>query len=113
MRLWEFANTESQKLYALSEFLLGRAEDSDSEKTIGIKDFLSLAKGMGLNINPSMLRDLATQPPLNSIIVNVTGDEVVFAGAGKDTKVSDQMTVTQAQDVVAKMANRALPDNLK
>ena len=107
MRLWEFVDVETQKLYALSEFLLGRADDTDTQKTISIPSFISLAKSMGLNINDNELRNIATKPPLDDIIVNVTDSEVVFSGAGKAGKVTDTMTVTQAQDTVKKMANRA------
>ena len=113
MRLWEFADVEAQKLYALSEFLLGSADDSNTQKTVSIPTFLGLAKDMGLNITDNELRNLAQKPPLKNIIVNVTDEEVIFAGAGQTTKVSDTMTVTNAQDVVKKMANRALPTNLK
>lgn len=107
MRLWEFVDVETQKLYALSEFLLGRSKDTDTQKTISIPSFISLAKGMGLNINDRQLRDLATKAPLNDIIVNVTNDQVVFSGAGQTGKVTDKMTVSQAQDTVQKMASRA------
>jgi len=107
MRLWEFADVEAQKLYALSEYLLGRADDTGSKKTISITSFLNVARSMGLNVNDNELRDLVTKPPLNDIIVNVTDDSVVFSGAGASGKVTDKMTVKQAQDTVAKMANRA------
>ena len=109
MRLWEFVDAETQKLYALSKFLLGEHQ----RKPISIPSFIALARSMGLNINDDQLRDIATKPPLNDIIVNVTDDQVIFAGSGQSTEVTDKMTVTQAQDTVKKMANRALPKKLK
>jgi hypothetical protein len=114
MRLWEFAGAvEKQQLVALSEFLLGRADDTGAEFKISIPTFLGMASDMGVNITDSQLRDLATQEPLSNVIVNVTGDEIIFAGGGSDAKISDTMTVTQAQDTVEKMAKNALPSNLK
>jgi len=107
MRIQEFADTETQKLYAISEFLLGRADDTDTQKSISIPAFIGMARSIGLNLTDQSLRDLATKPPLNKIIVNVTDDSVIFAGAGEATKVTDKMTVSQAQDTVAKMADRA------
>jgi len=108
MRLWEFAEVEKQQLVALSEFLLGRADDTGAKFKISIPTFLSMASDLGVNITDSQLRDLATQEPLKNIIVNVTGDEVIFAGGGQGEKVTDTMTVTQAQDTVEKMADRAM-----
>lgn len=114
MRLWEFAGAvEKQQLVALSEFLLGRSDDTNTPKTISIKTFLDQASAMGVNITDSQLRDLATQEPLKNVIVNVTDEEVVFSGAGQSEKITDKMTVTQAQNTVAKMAKNALPNNLK
>ena len=114
MRLWEFAEAVGkQQLVALSEFLLGRADDTGASKKISIKAFLEMASDMGINITDSQLRELSTQEPLKNVIVNVTNDEIIFSGAGQSDKVTDTMTVNQAQDTVKKMAKNALPNNLK
>jgi len=111
MLIREVTDITDQKLIALSEFLIGQA-DEGTEKTISIPGFIQLAQDLGINITDSQLRDLAEKPPLSNVIVNVTGEEVVFRGGGKDAKVTDTMTVTQAQDTVEKMANRAMPSDL-
>ena len=109
MKIFEVTDTSKEKLVALSQFLLGRADDTDAKKSISIKAFIDIAKDMGINItNDSQLRDLAGEPPLNSVIVNVTDDQIIFSGAGESTQIGDQMTVTQAQDTVEKMAKRAI-----
>lgn len=108
MLIREVASVGNQKLMALGEFLVGRAGDTGAKKKISIDAFLSIAQGMGVNITANQLRDLAEQEPLKNIIVNITDDEVTFAGAGTDTQVTDTMSVTQAQDTVEKMAKRAM-----
>jgi len=113
MLINEVVDPMAQKLVALASYILGQADTSGTSKKISIDRFIDLAQDMDVNITDGQLRDLATQPPLNKLIVNVTGDEVIFAGAGESTKVTDTMTVTQAQDTVAKMADRAMPADLK
>jgi hypothetical protein len=54
------------------------------------------------------LRTFATQPPLSNIIVNVSDVDIILTGAGGDeAKKQDTMTVDQAQDTVAGMADSA------
>ena len=97
----------AQQLTALAEYLLGRTDDADSSKSVPINAFLSMAHNMGVNITDTQLRTLATEDPLNNIIVNVTDDEIILNGAGQDASDADTMTVDQAQDTVAGMANSA------
>ena len=107
MRLVEFntstANTE--KLAALSQFLVSRAQDTDAEKKISIAAFLELANNMGISLADAQLRNLIQQPPLSELISDVTDSEVVFKGAVED---APNMTVDQARDTVDTMAKRAL-----
>lgn len=44
MRLFEFANPDSEKLLALSKFLSGRADDTTAKKEISQAAFIDLAK---------------------------------------------------------------------
>jgi|TARA_R110002153_G_scaffold26074_1_gene82128 hypothetical protein len=93
------------ELMALAEYLLGRTDDADSEKSIPIDAFLSMAHNMGINMAEEQLRTLSQQDPLRNVIVNVTDDEVILSGNGNiDTEV---MTVDVARDTVADMANSA------
>jgi hypothetical protein len=107
MRLVEFevAGANAQKLAALSQFLLSRAQDTDAEKKISIAAFLELANNMGVSLTDSQLRNLAQQAPLNELISDVTDSEVIFKGA---VEGAPNMTVDQARDTVDTMAKRAL-----
>lgn len=109
MRLSEVSGdsgAESQKLMALSQFLLSRAEDTDAQKTISLDAFLKLANAQGIPLTKDQLILMSQQPPLNGIIKNVEQDKVTFVGA-EDEQVTDTMTVDQARQTVDKMAKRA------
>lgn len=114
MRILEFTERSdkpsAQQLTALAEYLLGRADDEDTEHTVPIGVFLSMAHNMGVNITDQQLRTLATQDPLKNIIQNVDADNIVLVGAGvTGEEGADTMTVDQAQDTVAGMADAANP----
>jgi len=108
MRLYEFENpsqvNNSEELAALSQFLLGRADDEGSTKTISVNAFLKAANDMGISLTRSQLILQSQQEPLNNLIQNVTDDEVVFKGSDEP---EDTMTVDQAKDTVDSMAKRA------
>lgn len=106
MRIREVAgDVDVNKLAALSQFLLGRAKDTDAAKTISTAAFIKLASNMGISVTPNRLMDLIQQPPLNNIIANVEGDTITFQGADV---VPAAMTVDQARDTVDTMAKRAI-----
>ena len=98
-------DTDVNKLAALSQFLLGRAEDTDAARTISTDAFIRLASNMGISITADRLADLIQQPPLRNLIANVEGDTITFQGADV---VPAAMTVDQARDTVDSMAKRAI-----
>lgn len=110
MRFREFRESvghpSPQELMALAEYLLGRTDDANSEKAVPIDAFLSMAHNMGVAITDKQLRNLAGHDPLKNVIVNVTDDEVILSG-GANIEVDDTMTVDQARDTVADMADSA------
>ena len=107
MRLVEFevSGINAQKLAALSQFLVSRAQDTDAEKKISIAAFLELANNMGISINDAQLRNLIQQPHLSELITDITDSEVIFKGT---VEGAPNMTVDQARDTVDTMAKRAL-----
>jgi hypothetical protein len=107
MRLVEFevSSVNTEKLAALSQFLLSRAQDTDAEKKISIAAFVDLAKNIGVSLNDAQLRNLVQQAPLKELIADVTDTEVIFKGA---VEGAPNMTVDQARETVNTMAQRAL-----
>lgn len=116
MRLDEIESTspDVQKLAALSQFLLARAQDTNTKKTISIQTFLNLAQAQGISLTGDRLRELAKQPPLNNMIMDVQGDDqtgqIIFKG--EDVGPAN-MSVDQARATVDQMAKRATNKRLK
>jgi hypothetical protein len=110
MRIDEVEQAETidlTKLVALSQFLLGRAEDTGAPKRVSLDTFLKQAHNLGIGITAENLKNLATAGPLQDVIVNVTPDEVIFKGAN-NISGKTQPSPEQNQNVVASMAKRAL-----
>jgi hypothetical protein len=111
MRLFEFdvSTAQTEKLAALGQFLLSRAQNTNAEKKISIAAFLKLANNMGISLTDDQLRNIAQQEPLSAIIANIEGDddtgEIMFKGSDE---VAPNMSVDQARDTVDSMAKRAL-----
>jgi hypothetical protein len=110
MRLVEFevSTVNTEKLAALSQFLLSRTDDTNAKKTMPVSSFLDLANNMGISLTDDQLRNLVQQPPLSEIIANIEGDSdtgtITFKGADE---VAPNMSVDQARDTVNTMAKRA------
>ena len=101
-----------QKLAALSQFLISRAEDTGAQKKISTQTFLQLAANQGISLTADRLKELSNKAPLNNLIQDVQGDEngeVIFKG---DETVGDTMTVDQARKTVDTMAKRAAKKGL-
>jgi hypothetical protein len=106
MRLDEIEQgVDDSELEALTQFLIGRAGDTNAQKQISVDAFLRLAQSMGISLSKDQLITAIQQPPLSNLIDNIQGNDIVFAGA----QVPDStMSVDKARDTVNKMAKRAL-----
>lgn len=98
-----------QKLVALSQFLLARAEDTASQKKISVDAFLKLAANQGISLTRDSLIDMSTKSPLNNLIQDIQDDTIVFKG---DESAAPTMTVDQARKTVDSMAKRATKKGL-
>jgi hypothetical protein len=107
MRLFEFADPNSQKLMALSQFLSGRSEDESAQKQISQQAFIDLAKSLGVNVTSENLGELIGQPPLSNILDPLDPQSGVVSFKG-NTEAATGMSVDQAQAVVNSNAKAAL-----
>jgi hypothetical protein len=107
MKIFEVADSNSQKLLALSQFLLGRADDTVSAKQISQTAFMDLANSLGVNVTADNLSQLISQEPLKNILEPLEpGSNVVrFKG---NTETTTGMSVDQARAVVDSNAKAAL-----
>ena len=110
------ANADVAKLAAISQFLIGRANDTDAKKIFSYPSFKSLAAGQNISVTKSRLKTMIQQPPLSNFINDVTGPEtdentgeIIFQGA---TTEPDTMSVDQARATVNSMAKRAAKKGL-
>jgi len=100
-------NPDTQKLVALSQFLLGRSNDESAQKQISQGAFIDLAKSLGVNVTPDSLGDLVSQEPLSNILEPLEPNSGVVRFKG-NTEAATGMSVDQARAVVDSNAKAAL-----
>ena len=107
MKIFEVADPNSQKLLALSQFLLGRADDESAKKEISQEAFIDLAKSLGVNVTLENLNQLINREPLKNILEPLEpGSNVVrFRG---NVEGAAGMTVDKAREVVDTNAKQAM-----
>jgi hypothetical protein len=109
MLIREFVDTnpDSQKLAALSQFLLGRSQDETAKKEISQTAFIDLAKSVGVNVTPENLGDLISQEPLSNLLEPLQPNSNVVRFKG-NTEAETGMSVDQARAVVDSNAKAAM-----
>jgi hypothetical protein len=107
MLIREVADSNTQRLAALSQFLLGRSEDETAKKQISQQAFIDLAKSLGVNVTADNLGDLISQEPLSNILEPLEPNSGVVRFKG-DTEAATGMSVDQARAVVDSNAKAAM-----
>jgi len=107
MRLFEFADSDSGKLLALSTFLAGRADDTTAKKEISQSAFIDLAKSLGVNLTQDTLADTISQEPLSNVLEPFDPNSGVVRFKG-NTETDTGMSVDQAEAVVNSNAKSAM-----
>ena len=98
---------DTNKLAALSQFLLGRSEDESATKQISQQAFIDAAKSLGVNVNMANLGDLVSQEPLSNIVEPLDPNSGVVRFKG-NTEAETGMSVDQARAVVDSNAKAAM-----
>ena len=107
MLIREVADPNTQRLAALSQFLLGRSNDESAKKQISQQAFIDLAKSLGVNVTPENLGDLISQEPLSNILEPLEPNSGVVRFKG-NTEAETGMSVDQARAVVDSNAKAAM-----
>lgn len=111
MKIFEVANPttlpDSQKLLALSQFLLGRSNDEAARKEISQQAFIDLAKSLGVNVTADNLTQMVNQAPLNNILEPIEPGSGVVRFRG-NVEGGGGMTVDQARNIVDANAKAAM-----
>ena len=111
MLIFEVENTEavdSAKLMALSQFLSGRADDTDGKKQISTKAFIELAQSLGVNVTADSIGDLIAKEPLSNILQPYEPNSGVVRFKGNDEPGEEPMDTAQAEKVVNSNAKAAM-----
>ena len=103
----ESVDPSAQKLLALSQFLLGRADGENSRKEISANAFIQAAKSLGIEVNDQNLPDYIAQEPLKDILEPLDPNSGIIRFRG-NTQGDVGMPVDQARAVVDKNAKAAL-----
>ena len=107
MLIREVADPNTQRLAALSQFLLGRSQDESAAKQISQQAFIDVAKSLGVNVTSANLGDLISQEPLSNILEPLEPNSGVVRFKG-NTEAETGMSVDQARAVVDSNAKAAL-----
>ena len=107
MLIREVADPNSQKLAALSQFLLGRSQDESAKKQISQDAFIELAKSLGVNVTATNLGDMIAREPLSNILEPLDPNSNVVRFK-RDTEATTGMSVDQARAVVDSNAKAAM-----
>jgi hypothetical protein len=115
MLIFEVENTEtvnSGKLMALTQFLAGRAGDTDSKKQISTKAFIDLAQSLGVNVTADTLGDLIAKEPLSNVLLPYEPNSNVVKFKGNTDVTNTSMDTDQAEKVVNSNAKAAMKRGL-
>jgi hypothetical protein len=107
MKIFEVADPDSQKLLALSQFLLGRADDETAAKEISQAAFMDLAQSLGVNVTSDNLNQLINRDPLKNILEPIEPGSGVIKFKG-NIAGAPGMTVDMARATVDSNAKAAM-----
>lgn len=93
------------ELSAAVNQIASRVKDTGANKPVNINVVLDVLSDLGIHLTDKQLRNMYNQPPLNNIISNIAGDDVVFIGQRAET--SDTVKPDQSTSTLEKMAKRA------
>lgn len=107
MRLFELddQNALATKIVAAADQLKFDLENGNVEPNWSLDQLLKYFQNYGVILDPTDLYNMIKQRPLKDVITNIQGDKVVFKGQSN----TNQMPKDQSKEVVAKMAQSAMP----
>lgn len=103
MRLYEFTQDPLiPKIVAVADQLKSDLDDGTIQPEMTMQEFIEYLQVFGITLDPNDLYNMIKQPPLNKLISNIQGDQIVFKDFG---------TVEQPEDekkkIVQQMARSA------
>lgn len=107
MRLFELdaQNALATKIVAATDQLKTDLEKNKVQPNWTLDKLLRYFENYGVILDPVDLYNMIKQEPLKSVVTNIQGDQVIFKGQA----TSNQMPQDQSKEVVAQMAQSAMP----
>ena len=99
---------DSGKLMALSQFLAGRASDTNAKKQISTTAFIELAQSLGVNVTADTIGDLIAKEPLSNVLLPYEPNSNVIKFKGNNEPSSQTMDTAKAEKVVDSNAKQAM-----
>lgn len=96
-----------EKLAALGQFLIGRANDQNATSKLSVEAFISIAEKMGIPLDAESLQDMVMQGELENIITNMDNKEISFKSE-KQVQDNPDLSIDKARNTVNNMAQRAM-----
>ena len=96
-----------EKLAALGQFLIGRANDQNATSKLRVEAFISIAEKMGIPLDVESLQDMVMQGELENIITNMDNKEISFKSK-KQVQDNPDLSIDKARNTVNNMAQRAM-----
>jgi len=112
MLIFEVEDQNTSKLAALSQFLVGRSDDTTAKKEISSDAFIDLANQLGVVVSQGNLGEMIAKPPLSNILEPYEPNSGVVRFKGNYEK-SAKMDTDKAQDIVDKNAKAAMKRGMK
>jgi hypothetical protein len=106
MLLFELENPDIVKFAAIVSQLKGELDDNTVDSNWTTDMLMDYFQQNGINLDITDLYDMIKNPPLNGLITNIQGDNVIFKGKGEAETNPDP---SQSQQVVQQMAQSAMP----
>ena len=107
MRLYEFSSSDPQltSLIAIGHQLKDAIDSGRADTNWTVDELLQYFHEYGINLSAGDLRKMITHAPLNKIITNIQGDQVIFSGQASSDGAEDE---AESQKVVDQMAKSAM-----
>jgi hypothetical protein len=108
MKLYEFDSDidEETILSGVVGQIYNRSRDTGFDKPYSLKVILDALSKRGINIDRDLFIKMIEKPPLDNIIHDIRGDNVIFKGMSDDQDGEEQDADKQA-NTLEKMADRA------
>lgn len=96
-----------EKLTALGQFLIGRANNQNATSKLSVEAFISIAEKMGIPLDVESLQDMVMQGELENVISNMDNKQISFKSK-KQVQDNPELSMDKARNAVNNMAQRAM-----